>query len=168
MDAIVFQTSPTKWIALMIGSLAFVALGLWLALSGSSVVIGWINVAFFGACSVIYIRHLADRRPRIVVDECGVTDNLLGVGCIEWADVVGAELRFVRGSPILSLELRDPSKYVIRLSPFMRRMTAANKVLGFTEISLSLVGLASDPTAVARVIIERVERRSLSRCSEER
>jgi hypothetical protein len=144
----------------MIGALALVALGLWLAISGIAVVIGWINVVFFGACSLLYVRHLADRRRRLVVDDIGVTDNLLGAGCIEWSDIVGTELRYIRRSPLLSLDLRNSSKYVSRMSPFARRLTVANRALGFTDISINLVGLVDDPHEIAQVIIEEVERRA--------
>lgn len=162
MDMLVIQPSRTKWSALLLLAIGFVALGLWLVLAGTSVLVGWVNVAFFGFCAVTFARQLADRRPRIVVDDKGVTDNTLGVGCIEWGDIVSTELRRIPGNTFLCLELRQPSKYLSRMSPVVREMTQANKALAFTELSVNLMGVKGDPDAISDLIAREVSRRSLS------
>ena len=162
MPLLVVHTSKAKWSAFLVLALAFIALGLWLALSGNSVLVGWLNVAFFGSCATMFVRQLIDRRPRIVVDDAGVTDNTLRVGCIEWGDIRGTELRYVQGNAFLSLDLRDPAKYVSRLSPTMQRLTKTNKALGFTELSVNLAGIKANPEEVAKSISDEVTRRSFN------
>jgi len=162
MNTLVIQTSRTKWSALFSLAIGFVALGLWLVVSGTSVLVGWLNVAFFGLCAVMFARQLADRRPRLVVDDSGITDSTLGVGCIEWGDIVSTELRRIQGNAFLCLELRQPLKYLSRMSPVMREMTQANKALGFTELSVNLTGVQGDPDVIAGLIAGEASRRSLS------
>jgi hypothetical protein len=52
-------------------------------------------VAFFALCAAVFIRQLFDTRPRILIDDQGLTDRTIGAGLIAWSDgLVCASLLF--------------------------------------------------------------------------
>jgi hypothetical protein len=156
MDPIVLGAARGRWLLLLVVALCFVAAGVLMIASGDALLVGWMSVAFFGACAVVFVWQLLDRRPRIVIDDRGILDRTLRVGVIEWGDVEGAYLRRIQGNPFLCLELRDPEKYTARLSPTLRRVVALNRTLGFTDLSLNLTGVDVAPELVEELVVKEL------------
>ena len=130
--------------------------------SGEAVLAGWANIVFFGGCTLVFAYNVFDRRPRIIIDDDGILDRTLKVGLIEWADIEGAFLRENAGQPYLCLELRDNDKYTQRLSPLLRRMVSLNRALGFTDVSVNLVGTDVRPEQVEELVRKEIEVRALT------
>lgn len=103
----------------------------------------------------VFLRHLFDNDPRIIIDEEGVTDNTLWVGKILWADIRGASLRSIRGQSFISLELDDEGKYLKNLSSSAQTLTVGNTWLGFKRLNINLSGVASDENKILQIILER-------------
>ena len=96
------QYSKTKLLLVFLGSLTFVALGLWFVIEPPTnhhnrhysptilLIVGYASIIFFGLCALIAMRKLFDNRPGLVIDDLGLSDNSSGVssGQILWADIL--------------------------------------------------------------------------------
>jgi hypothetical protein len=160
METITIGPSRGQWIVTLTGSLCFVAAGFLILAIGESPLTGWSGIIFFGACALVSAWQLFDARPRIVIDDRGILDRTLNVGVIEWSDILDATVKRTHDNPFICLDLRDPAKYVGRLSPMMRRMVDLNRRLGFTELSLNLTGTNMDPERLRELILKEVTVRS--------
>lgn len=139
---LVVRSSPWRYALLLVPSVAFVAMGAVLVTRTPHAVVGWLNLGFFGLCTVVFLWQIVDRRPRLVIDERGVFDRTLGVGIIPWSEIVAVEARAILDRPFVMLTLRDPALFTRRLSPLRRSLTRGNRALGFEAVNLNLSGLS--------------------------
>jgi hypothetical protein len=160
MERIVIRAARTKWLVSLVGATCFGAAGLLLVMSGAAIAIGWLNVILFGGAAIVFARNVFDTRPRITFDECGILDRTLRVGLIEWADIEDVYLKHSQGQPFLCLKLRNAAKYTARLSPILRRLVVLNRALGFTDLSLNLIGADVDPVQVEELVRKELAVRS--------
>jgi hypothetical protein len=144
MEPLVVRSSRLRYVPLLVASVAFVAIGLVLALRTPHRLVGWSNVAFFGACAATFCRQVVAVRPRLVIDERGVFDRTLGVGVIPWSEIVAVAPRRMVGYPFVGLTLRDPSAFTRRLPAWQRVLTRGNRAVGFEPLNLNLGGLPVD------------------------
>ena len=130
----------------MLGSLAFVALGIFLIRAGDTDEpwIGWATVIFFGAGIPIFARQILDMRPRITVNDVGVVDRTLGVGIIPWMEIESAYVKSVKNIDFICLKVRNADAWLEKMPGFKRKMTSANLALGFEVLNLNLSGLKID------------------------
>ncbi|HMB90038.1 MAG TPA: STM3941 family protein [Rhodothermales bacterium] len=159
MQTVILRNSRKQYVVFLAIGLVFVAGGLFILLTGDTEAawIAWLCVLFFGACVAVFLRQLFDNRPRIVMDERGITDRMLGVGLIAWSDIEDAYAASVNRNAFICLELRNTDDYLQRLSPLKQKITKANTALGFTPLSLNLSGVEADPEEVLELILLRIE-----------
>lgn len=155
MEKLVIKSSRWKYFLLLFASLGFVVAGAAMVISGEW--FGWVAIAFFGAGVPLFVWQIADSRPRLVIDERGVTDRTLGVGRIAWRDVEAAYVVSISGTDFICLELSDPGKYLGRLSKVRRAMAAANRKMGFTDFSLNLSGVDARTDEVFELVMKFCE-----------
>ena len=93
--------SKKKIFFMLIGALAFVAIGLWFVISPPTIsnsywgnptkiaIAGYASIVFFGLCAFVLIKKLPDNKPGLIIDQTGLTDNSSGVsaGQILWSDI---------------------------------------------------------------------------------
>jgi hypothetical protein len=82
MDRLVLRNLKKRNILLLLGCSVFVAMGIFIVLSDHSSkaqMVGWANIVFFGLGVVVAGIALGDNRPRITIDEHGITDRTLKV-----------------------------------------------------------------------------------------
>jgi len=146
-DSFEVRYAPFRLVLLALSSLAFVSIGLWfIGAFGAdhpegliSVVIGWSSIGFFGACGLIIIRRIADRRVIIRIDDHGFKSVLWSDDMIPWRDVVAVHAVAIQGQKMLGIELRDPTDYPGR--GLAGRLAGANHAMtGFDAIWLSTTG----------------------------
>lgn len=129
--------SKIKITLLLLGSVAFVAGGLWLwthaevVLHRSPLYVKGVAVAavgFFGLCGVFAVFKLFDSAPGLIIDSEGIFDNssAIAAGRIPWSDISGFVVRTVERQRILTIEVRDPEKYVLRAHILKRPFVAWN------------------------------------------
>lgn len=159
MQTVILRNSRKKYIFFLLLSSVFVAIGLLILVTGDADAawIGWLNLLFFGFGVVVFIRQLFDNRPRLVLDDRGITDRMLGVGLIAWGDIEDAYAASIKSNAFICLELRNTDHYLQRLSPLKRKINKANTAFGFTPLSLNLSGVAADPNEVLELILLRIE-----------
>ncbi|HRH40153.1 MAG TPA: STM3941 family protein [Pyrinomonadaceae bacterium] len=155
MEKIIIKNSRWKHVLLLIGCLGFVSAGIWIVLIGKP--FGWVAILFFGTGIPVSIWQIADSRPRLIIDEQGVLDRTLGVGRIDWEDIIAAYVRSISGNDFICLELKNPDYYAQKLSPVKRGMAAANRGLGFTDFNLNLSGVDANTDEVIELIMKYCE-----------
>ena len=152
MEKLIIKNARWKYVALLIGALGFVAVGILILAKGNSS--GWVPILFFGSGVPIAVWHIADSRPRLIIDEHGVTDRTLGVGRIAWGDIKDAYVRSINRNDFICLELKNPKEYSQKLSKVKRTMAAANRNLGFTDFSLNLSGVNARTEEVFELVLK--------------
>lgn len=154
-DRLVVANARGRYAAMLLGALAFVAMGALMVLRQpglESYLIGGASIVFFGGGAVLFVFQLIDRRPRLILDDEGLYDRTLGVGVIPWRDIADAQLVSVRGHAFVCLHLRNPEHWIGRLSAGQRRLAALNQRMGFALLNVNLSGAAVDPQAVLQRI----------------
>lgn len=146
--------SKTKLVKYFIGSLLFVFAGFlfitnphWFIKADDPTIIKWIgyaSVVFFGACAIFISQKLFDKKPGLIIDEEGITDNSSGVsaGKILWKDVKEISEHEVMGQKFIMLRMKNPEFYLQReKDPIKRRMMELNYKLYGTPINIAANGL---------------------------
>ena len=137
----------TFWLILC---LPFVTAGIGLIVTGDRV--GWLVTLLFGLCVLGFIRRITDASPRLIIDEQGVIDCMLGAGRIPWADIKGAYVASVKGCDFLCFELNDPKKYRQRLSRLKRMLASVSRLMGFTDFTLNLSGVDASAAEILKLV----------------
>lgn len=141
MERVVVRDSRAAlWIAL-IASLVFVTGIVLLPRRGILTAFDWSGVVFFAAGTAVCIWRLVLPRPRLVIEQDGMTASGLGVGQIRWTDVQRAYLRSFLGHPYLCVEVRNRETYVHRFSAVRRCVYSANQMLVPADFAVSLAGV---------------------------
>ena len=152
MAPLTFEVDKSKYASMLLGSVAFVAIGIWLAMSEGEW-FGWVCAAFFGACAAVFVWQMMQSGPRLTISDDGIHDRSLGVGTIAWGDVLDARPTSSGGQPFVSLDLRNPEAYLQRLGASKRKLAGASKAFGFSDLSLNLGGLrGADPAEIAEIV----------------
>jgi hypothetical protein len=155
MDTVVITNSRWHALLLLLGSLGFVAGGVFILVMDKSALAGWAGIVFFGSCALIAVWQLVDNRPRLIIDDYGVMDRTLGIGVIPWDEIENAFLRSISGCAFVCLVLRDPEKYTQNFSKVRRAMASANQALGFTEFNVNLAGVNARAEEVFELILKK-------------
>ena len=146
------QLSKKKLILMLVGSIAFVLLGLWLIIEADNLT-GWraknptytriiaiVGVLFFGACAVFIVRKLFDNKPVLIIDNVGLTDNSSGVtaGQILWSDVKSIKVIEIHRQKLIMFKVKNPQDYIDRqASGLKRKMMQMNFNMYGTPLSIS-------------------------------
>jgi len=96
---IVVRTSRTRLFLLLLGSLAFVAAGLHMAIRTPFLFpLGLVALLFFGACGGVILKRLVGHRIALVVDRNGIVDKSTATpaGRIDWEAI--SRIGIVRGA----------------------------------------------------------------------
>lgn len=151
----IIALSKTKLTKLFIGAVAFVAAGFLFTLkpllftkSDDPYVVVWIGYAtiiFFGLCAVYLGMKLFDKKPGLILDEEGITDNSGGAASrqkILWRDVKEISIQQVMSEKFIMLKMKNPDFYYKNeKNPIKKRMMELNYRLYGTPVSISANGL---------------------------
>lgn len=102
----------------------------------------WAGTGLFGWASVVFIRQMFDRSPRLIITSTGITDHTLPVGEIRWADISDSTLTTDEGNAYINLYLLNREKYLTHLSPLQQRLLGrrgAVLVLNLTNLNADAV-----------------------------
>ena len=133
----IIPLSKTKITFLILGAIFLVAAGVWLFMNADQFpeknpnftrLVGMAGVIFFGACAAYGILKLFDSVPGLIVDSKGIFDNSSGIsaGLIPWSDIAGFTVGSIRGQSFLSIDVRNPDKYIQRASGLKRLLVSLN------------------------------------------
>jgi hypothetical protein len=108
------------------------------------ITLGGMGILAFGTCLPFCIARLISNKPHIVISEAGIEFCGLKIGTIPWNEITGAHLSYMQYSTFICLELRDPAKWLDKLSRLKRTTHPLHKGWGFGAINLELTGLKVD------------------------
>jgi hypothetical protein len=159
MSPLLIRSSRVKYVLLLIVVTCFTASGILILVTATKPSDKWIAGAvtcFFGAGIPLFIRQIADSRPRLTIDDHGIDDRTLGVGVIPWSEMTGAYVKSIRGNDFICLTVRDPRMWLHKLSPVKQAMVKANAALGFTELNINLSGVDADTMQIHELISKSI------------
>jgi hypothetical protein len=147
-----FVAKPSKMrIALLIlGSAAFVSLGLWMIgvfgtppennrYSPTSItLIGWASILFFGFCGAVSCRLFFDSGDQVRINASGIFWKRWSDQTILWSDITDIGVWEHQRQKSIILNLRDPSRYPS--STVMGKLSGANRALTGGDIAITLSG----------------------------
>lgn len=161
MAPVIIHASRRKLALLLLGAVVFVVLGFWIIdAKPDKAWAGWLSIVFCGLGIPVFLWQILDRRPRIVIDEQGITDRTLGVGTIAWADIENAERASItiRGQEMeyIGLHLRNTETYLQKASPGRRPALESGRMFSLAPFSLSLHGTDANRVELLRLILDRI------------
>ena len=148
-EIVSIPTSKTKTSLMLLCSIAFVVVGIWLlfvSLSGSSIIliflvslISFASIVFFGICGIYSLIRLFDTQPGLVLDSEGIIDrsSAVSVGRILWQDLVKIDVIKVENQRFLTFYTANPQKYLQRGGFLQRQMNALNYKLYGSPIHIA-------------------------------
>lgn len=137
---------------MLLGSLMFVAIGLWFVITPPTIsnsywgnpeklaIVGCASIVFFGLCVFYLFRKLSDNKPGLITDQTSLTDNSSGVsgGQILWADIEGISVMEVHKQKLIMIHVTNPQDYINKqTSSFKRKMMQMNYKMYGTPLSIT-------------------------------
>ena len=150
MPSLVIHTPKKRLLLMMFGSIAFVAIGIWmLTLPANEIglkgaLAAYVGIPFFGFCAFFFLSRLLSPKPALVIDDSGFLDNAsaVGAGLIPWAEISGVRVSAFRNQRFLAVYVNDPEKYLSRANPIKRSVMRANQSMVGTAITIPLSALS--------------------------
>jgi hypothetical protein len=175
-DQIEIPLSKRKMTLLLIGALAFVAIGLLFMISPPEVnhtnrraalfnpvfllFIGSASVLFFGFCAVFFSIKLFDKKQGLIINQKGIIDNSSGlsVGLVLWSDIQKIEIITVNNQKFIMFILKKPQDYLNKITNQLKRkgMEINLKLYG-APISISANFLQTNAKDLYELLIEKWE-----------
>jgi len=136
-ERIEIPLSKTKLTRGLIGSVVFVLIGLWIliyqpAISNSVFINPLIKygaaiacILFFGFVSIFYAKKLTDKKPGLIIDNTGITDNssAVSVGHTPWTDIKYITTIKVVKQDFIILIVENPNNYINKQTNIIKRKT---------------------------------------------
>lgn len=163
--------SKTKMMLSFLGSLIFVGLGLWFLIIPPKsnhwlfgiptlvFIIGLASVIFFGLVAVIIFLKLSDKKPGLIINTNGITDNSSGVsaGLIPWTDIQEVKIAQVMNQKFLMFIVRNPQDYLNKVkNPLKRNAMKVNYKTYGSPISISSNALQTNFDDLYKLLIEKM------------
>lgn len=161
-EDLIYYNSRKRHALLTLGSLAFVAIGVFMIVEKGYWGQGLVTVLFFGTGAAVGAWQFFDTRPRLQINDVGILDRTLGVGLIPWADITDAYVRSINHEYFICLQVLDEQAYLDRLPPLKRKLAGANEALGFTPLSINLSGVDLNPEQLLEYILKQSAAAQLS------
>ena len=109
MKEIKFYKSPFRAVRLLVLSIPFIAVSIWVLSrqdnSSVDIVMGILGTCFFSLGVIIGITNLFDRRPQIIIDEKGIWDRTTKQDIIDWDVIKDAYPLSINGQKFVPLVL---------------------------------------------------------------
>jgi hypothetical protein len=149
----IIPLSRGKIVALTLGSVAFVAVSIWIWTIPEGEgpltpllrkIVSIFGVGFFGICAVYGFIKLFDKKPGLVIDQEGIVDNSSGVaaGRILWSEIIGFQENEIFGQRFLTIQVSDPAPFINRCGLLKAKLNSANLNLTGSPINISANSLS--------------------------
>ena len=127
-DKIVIPLSKSKIALLMLGSIVFVVFGFLFIMNPEQFVTiifrnkemiriaGIASVGFFGLCGVYLAIKLFDKKPGLIIDKSGITDNSSGIsaGLISWNEIQDISILQIVRQRLIMIIVSNTEGYIGR------------------------------------------------------
>ena len=156
-DEKIIELSKTKIARALLGTCAFVAIGIWmLSLDEESIRSGrsfrlflnnpmyvrglaLLSIVLFGLLALFFFRKLFDKQSGLVFSDSGIVDNASAVsaGFIPWSEIIGSRIFEMPQLQMLIIMVRDPERYVDQGNAVKRKLNQANHKMCGSPIAIS-------------------------------
>lgn len=156
ISALTIQLSKSKLTIMLLGSMAFVGLGIWFVADPASITSwrhsseslaifsGIASILFFGLMSFVISKKIFDTTPGLIISNDGLTDNSSGIsaGFVPWSDIKEiTEIKIVN-QQFIKLVVGNPEVYIARQpNAFKRWVAQRNYKMYGSPIGISANGL---------------------------
>ena len=150
METIEIFRSLKKAVLLLLGCLAFVAIGIWIVINPEEMaarypavlvmLLGVVCIVFFGIGAVMAIKALINKKPALIINTAGLTINpgQLGMAIIKWNDIMGFSDYKIGRQKFVMVQLNDNDKYINQETSNFKRRTMQFNVKSYgSPFSLS-------------------------------
>ncbi len=151
MNEIKIPLSKTKLIFAFIGSAIFILIGREFILMPEKYVsplmrspeliaiVGYASVIFFGLCLIYILYKASDKKPGLIVNGNGITDNsnFSSVGLIEWSEIIGIRSQQVMSTKFILIDVLNPEKFIQKSSKFKASLLKTNMKMYGTPLSIT-------------------------------
>jgi len=170
-EQIEIPLSKTKMLLTLLGSLLFVALGLWLLINppesnhwlfGNPTVIiisGLASVIFFGLVAATVFRKFSDKNPGLTINRLGIIDNSSGAsaGLIPWTDIQEIKISQIMSQKFLMFIVSNPEDYLEKVTnPLKRNAMKINYKTYGSPISISSNALQTNFDDLHKLLINKM------------
>jgi len=164
MNRIEISLSKNKVILLTLGGLLFVFLGLviifllsdfrWSFFEVLFKAIGLLGFAFGTVAVYTGLKKLLDKKPGLIIDEHGVTDNSSGssLGFIPWDEIVAIRRISVMDIPMLAIDLENPNEHLIKAKGLYKTLLNNNLEMYGTPMVIAGNTLKCDFKSLATLL----------------
>jgi hypothetical protein len=135
MERIEIYTSKKKSLLLLLGSLAFVALGIWLVMEADNLTgwrarnplltrgIGIASILFFGLGIFVSIKRLVKSEIALIIDPIGLNVNPKKSTSefIKWEEIIGFEEIKIQSTKILIVSVTNPEYWLKQETNMIRK-----------------------------------------------
>jgi len=151
-EEIIIEKNKIRMIFLILPSLIFVGLGIWIAffapelniklLNGEIVkkIIGLLSIGFFGFAGILVTKKLLDNKYGIKISEKGIYDNssAINAGLIKWDNIERIERSKVMNQKFIRVVVNNPEEFINRQKNIlMRKNVESNFKLFGSPIQIS-------------------------------
>jgi hypothetical protein len=157
VDEKIIELSKKKIALAILGSSAFVAIGIWLLSLDEANIrfnrsfrllfnnptfaygLGILSIVFFGALALFFVKKIFDKKPGLIFSNSGIVDNASAVaaGFIPWSEVTGSHIFEMPQQKMLIIMVTDPQKYVDQGNAVKRKLNQANYKMCGSPIAIS-------------------------------
>ncbi len=161
---VIYQSRP-KMSLVLLGSIAFVVIGVWIGTPNVArglavwevVVASYVGVPFFAACGLYAAYRLAVRRPALEIDSMGITDtaSAVGAGRLRWDEVDHVVVYKYSGQVMLGIVPKNLDIFLNRQPVVRRFLMKLNLALGCAPINVPQFGLRMGVLELAHLLHTR-------------
>lgn len=165
--------SKTKLTKLLIFSVLFLTVGLWMIITNPQISNPVFNniiiktLAFYGSTIMglfgiyFFTKKLLDKNPGIIISDQGIYDNTSAFkfGLIPWSDISAIYDSSIQTSIaakqyFVTIALQDPEKYINRENNFLKRkLLVANARSYGSPVHISTNGLMTNHTELLKIVL---------------
>lgn len=163
-DVIIFKLNKNKIILFLLGSILFIVLGVFLFLNANEISNGrlfrtsfsikfWgiLSVIFFGICAVYLFFKIFDKKPGLILDNLGITDNssAASLGFVNWKDVYDIRIINVSGQDMIAVHLLNENEYLQKVkNPIKKTLLKTNSKYFGSSMNISAQSLKVDKSTL--------------------
>jgi len=155
-ESVEIPLSKGKMVFLILGSLLFVVLSVFMFLNAEGMltrrinnpfiirIIAIIGILFFGLILISVIKKIMSNESGLTINNEGIWDNSSGVsvGMIKWTDIIGIRKVKASGVNFILIDVNNPDYYINNAKGRIKRLAMkANTRKYNTPISISTAGL---------------------------
>jgi len=171
-DQIEIPLSKQKMILTLLGAIVFVGLGIWLLINppkisnpilGNPIIIfitGLASILFFGLVAVTIFRKFSNKKPGLIINSQGITDNSSGisVGLIPWTEIQEIKVLEVMNQKFLMFIVSNPQNYLDKATnPLKRNAMKMNYKSYGSPISISSHVLQTNFDDLQKLLIKKMK-----------